>query len=312
MLSFRHFFVSLAVVVGFCNVASYTFAAPLNQVAAVVNGEMITLFDVQSQSAPELLKAGLNPSLETDTALVKNIYKNVLDSMIAEELIMQEAERLQITAKPEEVENEFRRLVQQSQLSEEDFTRQLRMQGLSAERMREQLKKNILKHRLLSHMIARKVVVSPTEIKTYYENHKEQFVAERKVHLGLIVFAPTADVATLATKAQQGGFAEVAASNSIGPNAQNAGDIGEVNWDDLAMEWREALTGLQPGDVSDVILVDGRKALIQLISTTDGTKQSLEQAEAEIEAILREPKLQERFKEYMTQLRSKAVIDIRM
>ncbi|MFR8055044.1 MAG: hypothetical protein ACLU6O_10170 [Bilophila wadsworthia] len=42
---------------------------------------------------------------------------------------------------------------------------------------------------------------------------------------------------------------------------------------------------------------------------TDG--QTLEEATPQIERILREPKLQERFREYSEQLRKRAVVEIR-
>lgn len=42
-----------------------------------------------------------------------------------------------------------------------------------------------------------------------------------------------------------------------------------------------------------------------------GEGQTLEEATPQIERILREPKLQERFREYTEQLRKRAVVEIR-
>lgn len=296
-------------VISLCSTAS---AQPLNQIAAVVNGEMITSFDVQSQAAPDMLRAGLDPARASDQAAVNQLYRNVLDSMIADILITQEAERLKVTVGDSEVENEYRKIVQRSQLTQQEFERQLAQQGLAPDTMRERIRKSILKHRLLSLMIARKVVVSKDEIAKYYEAHKGQFVSGRKVRLGVVIFPPTADVDALVARAKSGGFAEVAAKSSIGPNPQQGGDIGELNWNDLSMEWRERLAKMKPGDVSDIIIIEGRKGLLHLLSSGEGKGQSLDDVSEEIENILREPKMQERFQEYMGQLRSRAVVDIRI
>ncbi len=60
------------------------------------------------------------------------------------------------------------------------------------------------------------------------------------------------------------------------------------------------------------MLVEGRKAMLKLVEVSAGRSQSVEEATPEIENLLREPKLQERFTEYTKQLRDKAVIDIRI
>ena len=48
-----------------------------------------------------------------------------------------------------------------------------------------------------------------------------------------------------------------------------------------------------------------------MIENNEGEGLTLEEATPKIEAVLREPKLQERFNDYMAQLRTKAVISIR-
>lgn len=289
-------------------------AESLNKIAAVVNGEMITYYDVQAQATPEILRAGLDPSRDGDSETVRRITRHMLDSMISDILISQEAERLKVTVQDSEVDNEYRKIVQRSQLGPEQFERQLAQQGLSPALMRDRIRKGITRHRLLGLMIARKVVVTRDEIAKYYEEHKGQFVSGRKVRLALVIFPPRDDAEGLVAKVKSGAmsFDELAAQHSIGPNPGNGGDIGQLLWNDLSMEWRAVLAPLKPGDVSDVIQVEGRKGLLKLVSTNEGKGQALDDVAEEIENILREPKMQERLQEYIGQLRSRAVIDIRI
>ena len=53
------------------------------------------------------------------------------------------------------------------------------------------------------------------------------------------------------------------------------------------------------------------KGQLKLLSMESGDGQTLEEATPQIERILREPKLQERFREYSEQLRKRAVVEIR-
>ncbi len=292
-------------------VSTSAFAAPLNKIAAVVNGEMITAFDVHQQAIPEIMRLNLNVMNDSDKGTIEAVQRQVLDAMISDILVAQEATRLGIVVSPEEIDNEYRKFVERSGLSQEDFEKQLKQQSMTSEDIRTRINTNILRSRLLNHMVTRKVVIDPDDIAAYYEEHKDQFVADRTVHLGLVIFASGNDVDALIKQAQNGHFNEVAAQSSIGPNPQAGGDIGTLKWTDLAMEWRAILNTMNTGDVSDVFMIEGRKALLHLIENIDGKSLPLEEVSPQIESVLREPKLQERFKEYMEQLRSKAVIDIR-
>ena len=69
---------------------------------------------------------------------------------------------------------------------------------------------------------------------------------------------------------------------------------------------------MKPGEISDLFEVNnGLKAQLKLIEMETGEGQTLEEATPQIERILREPKLQERFREYTEQLRKRAVVEIR-
>lgn len=289
-------------------------AEQINKIAAVVNGEMITFFDVQAQATPELMRLGLDRNNPSQQEAVRKVHLQVLESMITDILMTQEAERWKITVQDSEVDNELRKFVQRSQLSQQEFERQLVQQGLSIDVMRDRVRKGILRHRLLALMIARKIVITQEDVKKYYDAHKSQFVTDRTVRLGLIIFAPTADAEGLAAKVRAGQttFEQLAATDSIGPNHTSGGDIGTLKWTDLAPSWKEALDGLKAGEVSKVMQVEGRKAMLKLIEVSAGRSQSVEEATPEIENVLREPKMQERFVEYTKQLRDKAVIDIRI
>lgn len=69
-------------------------AAQLNKVAAVVNGQVITMFDLQKNALPDLMRSRLNPDKPADAKQVDAVFRKVLDMMIMDILIAQEAKRL--------------------------------------------------------------------------------------------------------------------------------------------------------------------------------------------------------------------------
>ena len=73
----------------------------------------------------------------------------------------------------------------------------------------------------------------------------------------------------------------------------------------------EQLSTMKPGEVTSLIDINGLQGQLKLINIIKGEPQTLETLTPYIEEILREPKLEERFKEYTDQLRKRAVVDIR-
>ena len=60
---------------------------PVSGVAAVVNGEMLSLQDLHRQSAPEISRAKLNRNDPQANAKIMAIQRKVLESMIVDKLI---------------------------------------------------------------------------------------------------------------------------------------------------------------------------------------------------------------------------------
>ncbi|CAK7033414.1 MAG: Chaperone SurA [Desulfovibrio sp.] len=286
----------------------------VNKIAAVVNGEMITLHELRQHAASEFVRAGINPSDPASRRYVDEIMSRVLTVMIDDMLLRQEAERLQIKVSDADVDNEVRKIVQRNQVTMKEFEARLAAQGGTMDMLKERVRNNILSQRIINIMIARKSVVTSDEIKTYYEAHKNDFEAERSVDVSLIVFAPSANVDEIYLEIQKGklSFEDAAKKYSEGPSPENGGRLGMIKWDDLASPFKAQIVEMKKGDVSAPFHMNSRSFLLKFNDSTSGRSMTLEEATPEIERLLREPRLQERFTEYTQQLRSRAVIDIRL
>lgn len=299
-----------------CGASVTVRAAQLNKVAAVVNGQVITMFDLQKESLPELARARLNPNDPAQVKAVDAVFRKVLDLMIMDILIAQEAKRLKVGVSSGEVDNELKRMMQARRLTREQFEAQLAQQKIPLATIRANIEKSLLRQKVMGMEVGRRVVVTPDEIKTYYEAHKDTMFDRNGLHMGVLVYAPNANAASIAAQIRSGKltFEEAAARYSIAPNKDKGGDMGPVEWDRLNPEWEGRLTRMKPGDVTELFDLQGRKAQVHLFRPGGGVEKplTLEQATPQIDAILRQPKARERFEDYSGQLREKAVIDIRL
>jgi len=315
-------FRSIIVVAVLFSVVPTSFAAQqvVDKIVAQVNGEMITLFELNERVrgyVTQVEKKAYNPS---DPA-TKEMQDRILRTMIEDILLKQEAARLKVSVSDTEVESRIRELREKGGLNEERFVQQLRLEGLTRKQFADSIKKDILKKQILGFMVQRKVVVSEEDVRSYYETHKGNIRVESGQHIGLIMVAKMDEAKALRQRIASGqiGFADAARKFSIGPGAELGGDLGKVELKDLAPELRQALQDVKPGGVSEPVLLDGKPVLLTIggdstvktASAPDGAP-SFESVKDEIYERLYREKLEKQFVGYMDKLRAKSVIKVNL
>jgi peptidyl-prolyl cis-trans isomerase SurA len=297
---------ALTIVLAIVLIGSLSAAQVVDRIVAVVNGEIITFQDL-------LRRINLVVGQTPDPATAERIAPQVLDDMVNDIVLRQEAERLKVEVSDSEVENEIRQFKARRQLTEDDFARGLRLQGMTPEQFKERSRQDIIKNKMLGIMVRRKVVVTQEEINAYLERNRADLATDRVVRLQLVVLPDEERASALWNELDSGAisFDEAVEKHSIGPKVEN-GVLADVNWKTLDEAWREALRDLSVGSVSKPFTIQDRWVLLKLLDRKDAerTDQAALEEEAR-EAILR-PKLEERFKEYMSGLRGKAVIENRL
>ncbi len=295
--------------------ASTANAATINKIAAVVNGQMISYYDLQQAAMPEIKKQKLDVNKAAHKEKIEALQKKTLDNIILEKLISSEAEKLKITVSDTEVEEEISRIMQQSRLSKEAFEKQLEKEGLSIKFLRTRIYGTILHQKLMSMMVGRKVVVNQNEIQAYYNEHKSELKSSTDLQLALLIYPDSSNVRKHAEDIAKdtSKFEQIAREISEGPNKENGGFLGPVPKSKLEPALANLIASLKDGEVTPVITLNNKLAQFKVVkAASDGGPMTFEEAKPIIEKILREPKLKERFEEYISQLRSKAMIDIRI
>ena len=302
--------------------ASYEHAAPsatVGKIVAVVNGERITTLDIEKMARPTIMRLRLNPNNPEHHAQRNEIYKQALDAQINDILLYQEAVRLKTELPESEVDKEVTRIMQQRKLSAADLEKQLKQEGMDMKKLRDQIRKGLLRQRLLATMVTRKTVVTKDDIAKYYEEHKDAFRAISEIRMAIIAYAPDFNAEAVAQRIKSGklSFEEAVRQYSVdNATKNNNGAMPPAPWKNMSPDWRTRISAMNIGDVSDIFVLQvGQtpiKAQIKLLARSGEDKVlSLADATPDIEAVLREPLLKARFDEYIQGLRSRALVDIR-
>jgi peptidyl-prolyl cis-trans isomerase SurA len=291
----------------------------VGKIVAVVNGERITTLDIERMARPEIMRRRLNPNNPEQRAQIDTIYQQVLDAQINDILVYQEALRLKTELPESEVDKEVTRLMQQRKLSPEELEKQLKQEGMDTKSLREQIRKGLLRQRLLSGMVARKIILPRDEIAKYYEEHKESFKAITEVRMALIAYPPDINAEAVAQRIKSGrlSFEEAVRQYSVDPvSRKNNGVMSPALWKDMSPDWRARISAMKSGEVSEIFIIPHEqfqiKAQVKLLEKVGDDKvRSLAEVTPEIEAILREPLLKARFEEDTQGLRSRAIVTIK-
>ncbi|MCK5914211.1 MAG: peptidyl-prolyl cis-trans isomerase, partial [Desulfuromusa sp.] len=197
----------------------------------------------------------------------------------------------------------------------------LTSQGMSLAEYREQIRKEILRYKLLSREVNYKVLVTHREVLEYYNDHIDEYEVEAKIRVNQISFEiPTGDdeQATELRKRVEvsrdlllngESFEKVLAGQG---DSATGGDMGRLVEADLAKPLQQAFAGLKVGDVSEPVELNGHLHLFQVTERATADSDPFANAKAEIEEKLKRDKTDLRFEEWEKELRDNALVDIRI
>lgn len=285
----------------------------VDSIEATVNGKIITHYELEAQMRPVYEQIRGRVLSADEQRQVAALRRQTLDRMIDDQLILQDADRYKLKVTDLEVAEQIKDFRAKRQLSDEEFKKQLEKQRMSYADFERNMRRDLIKHRLIGGLVTSKVVVTDTEVQQEYNARKSEFSKDSSVQLALILLpvGMSAQELKASIEAGQMTFAQAADKYSTGPGAKQGGDIGIIDWKDMAPEWSDALRGLKPGQISQPVRIQDFDGLLQVVKINEGEELPLEAVREQIYNSLHEGKFEKVFKDYLDKLRGKAVIEYR-
>ncbi len=176
------FFLLLLVVPFFMPLARAAEQELLDRVVAVVNDEVITQAELDTFLRPVYEQYSKEYSGEDLMKAINEVRQKILNQMIEDKLVYQEAVAQGIEVKDEEAEKEFEMFKAKMEKPEE-LDALLEREGLTMKSLRERLKKQAMVRQLQDREIRSKVLVSPVEVEDFFKNNAEKFKANERVQV---------------------------------------------------------------------------------------------------------------------------------
>jgi peptidyl-prolyl cis-trans isomerase SurA len=157
-------------------------------VAAAVNGRIITYADLDKQYQAQFMSSSEKPS--TDQMEIQKL--EVLRTLVDNEIMLQRAEKLGLMATDADVESRFAEL--KAPYTQEEFQKQLEARKMTVDDMKAQLKRDLSITKLFNKEITSHISISDKDVTDFYNSNKSSFnFPEPQVHLAQILVSPMPD-----------------------------------------------------------------------------------------------------------------------
>ena len=301
----------------------------LEQVLVKVNGEIITKTDLEQRQIAALRQKQPNLRPDSDAELKKalaDVTPLVIVEAVDELLMVQRGKELGYTMSTEQFQGIVENIKKENKIESDDALQQaLKSEGMTMADLRKQLEKNMLFTRVQQTEIMAKLQVTDTELKSYYDAHKDEFATTPQITLREMLVAVPVDPKGLSVaadddaKAKAEGvraklvagepFARLAADFSDSPSKANGGLVGPMSKSDLSPELQKAIEGMKAGAITPVLRTQRGYQLLKVESVSDTTLKSFEDAKADISDRIANEKRQGLYTKYIEKLRADAIID---
>jgi peptidyl-prolyl cis-trans isomerase SurA len=231
----------------------------VERVVATVNDDAIFLSDLRARAVPFLPQVAEARTETERMARLKELYEELLTFLIDEKLIQQLARESGIRVTDADVDNAMENLRLQNNLTEEQFDEALDAQGFTKAQYRSDLKRQLLRLKVMNERVRSRVNITEEEVRARYEEKARATGNEIRLKLSHILIpveegSSATDVAAVRDEADSV-RAELTPEN-FGAKAGELGG-GELGWlspGDLPEEFEQSVSRLQAGEISQPIL----------------------------------------------------------
>jgi len=305
----RYFIIIVLLLVSF-GLSSLAHSEIVDRIVAIVNEDIVTQFDIQKDAAPYVQKINSSKySKEKKDRLVNKIYDEVLNKLIEQALTSQEAKRYGITISDAQIDGIIENIKSQRSMTQESFERALSLEGTTIEEFREKLRKEQLQSQIINYAVKSKTVITPSDIKQYYDTNAQKYAGKKKHYLRNILMQDMEKIIVVKQQLDENkSFIELAKQFSTAYNASDGGDLGLFDISDFSEPMKSSLLKLGKDEYTDVIkTAQGLQIFYVQDIVVDG-KKDYDQAAKEIEEILYREQVKKQFQTWLESLKKNAHI----
>jgi peptidyl-prolyl cis-trans isomerase SurA len=296
-------------------------AEPLNRIVAVVNNEVITLHELNTRIKE---MTGMTPVelKDRNEKVFLDARQQIIELMIDEKIAEAKIKELGIKVSQKQLDEAIERMKSENRWTQEDLVAALQKEGISYEKLREKVKKDLERMHLINSEVKSKIIITDDRIRKYYEEHKAQFAGDAKVHLaGIFLLRKGSgqeeneellrrgeEILNLLKKGDD--FAGLAKIHSDGPGAGEGGELGSFRISQLEPDLQSLLRDMPVGGNSGLIERRNGIQIIKLLEKEGGEGKGLDEVKDAIFSAIYKEEVDKRYMSWIKELRERSYTQI--
>ena len=259
-----------------------------SEVLATVNGEEITRNELYD-------------------AMFTNGGKEILERLITNRLILQEAKKLKISVSEEDIDTEIGKVIKENFYGAEDYFYQaLEQYGITEDALRDDLKIELL----LRKIVRDQITVTEEDTREYFIENQYLFNTPEQVEARHILVETRDEAEEIIQLLDEGqNFSELAKEHSIDTvSAQQGGNLGFFQRGEMVAEFEEVAFNLAVGSRSGPVETTHGFHIIEVLNRREAHEATFDEVKEAAEEKLLEKLVYEKMEEQINRLREEADI----
>jgi peptidyl-prolyl cis-trans isomerase SurA len=298
--------------------------AVVDRVVAVVNQEIITLSEVEKWVDPLKQEVVAEDRLER-RGRIEELRRQVLNKLIEDKLIDQEAKKSGIKISSKEIEATLDEVKRRNAVTQQDLERALAVEGLTLETYKKQIEKSLLRQKLINWSVKVEVKGGEKEFRDFYQKNVGRYRTNETYRPGHILLvipkgAAPEEIREIRKKGEKvlekikagEDFGEMALIYSQDASSKNRGDLGSFKKGELYPAFERAALRLDVGEVSGLIRTEFGFHIIKLLDRKGVEPLPFEEVKEKVKADYYDGEMEKAFKQYISTLKEKAIIEIKL
>jgi len=313
----------LALVVSLLLLGSVASATIVERVVAIVGDRAIFLSDLKSRARPLLLQVySQTPEGAQRSAALSQVYSNVLERMIEEELQQRAATRQQVSVTAREIDAALDRLAKSNNITYQQLMDEAARTGLTATEYRQEIRRQLLEAKLINQRVQGRLRITEDDMREAYTELRKD---ERKqlpftaAWIRITIRGSGADEARqlaerVVSQARAGtDFAALAQRHSDDTSTRdNGGQLARMRPGELPGAVDRVLLALDPGQIADPIRVGEAWIVLKLVEREASQLPPYAEAEMQLQNRVYLDKMGEARGRWMETLRRQTHVEVRL
>jgi peptidyl-prolyl cis-trans isomerase SurA len=310
----------VAVTVASAGFAGAQQAQLVDRIVAVVNSDIITLYDLNRAFKPyEANIKALEYDQDKERQTLYQVRSDLLSQLIDSQLADQQIKREQLAVTQQEIDVTIERMKEARSFTDEQLRQGLAAQGITIEEYRKEIESQILRTKLVNREVKSKIVITEEDVQTHYDSHQDKYSGDKKHYLwNLFIKASGADkkealeeMKVIEYKLKQGSsFVNLVKDLSETSSAVQGTDLGLYRADELSKELQGVVAKLKANEFSKIMDTNFGYQIIYVQKIEDSPAKPLEEVKAEIRQLLYDELVDNKYQVWLEDLRERSHIRI--